>query len=97
MARKIKPNPAVTEAQTLAQTSGLPFEACYQLLNPDREEDTVGIIKQHLRTEEQRRRLAERDITIEDLLNGRVEGDQSIYDDVFSVWNEKLGRKMFGF
>jgi Trp operon repressor len=85
------------ETQSLMETSGLSEEVCHNLLYPDAEEHTVRIIKQHLLTPDQRAKLAARFISIEDLLNGRVEGDQGIYDEIFSVWNAKLGRRMFGF
>lgn len=75
----------------------LPYDACYLLLNSDNEGDTVGVIKRHLLTAEQWRKMSARTLSIEDLLNGRVEGDQGIYDEVFGEWNAKLGRKLFGF
>lgn len=62
----------------------------------DSEEYLVAAIKRHLLTEDQRRRLYDLRLSIEDLLNGRVEGDQGIYDEVFDVWNAALGWKAFG-
>lgn len=56
----------------------------------------VAAIKKHLLTAPQRRRLYELDLTIEDLLNGRVEGDQSVYTEMFSPWNDTLGWREFG-
>jgi hypothetical protein len=59
----------------------------------------VEAIKKYLRTEEQRKRLFEVDISIEEMLNGRYQGTarnckvvQGIYDE----WNAKLGFKAFG-
>jgi hypothetical protein len=63
----------------------------------DDEPYLVAAIKKYLRTPEQKAIMAARDITIEDLLNGRVEGDQSIYDSIFKEWNATLGEKIFGF
>lgn len=60
----------------------------------------VAAIKKHLRTDEQRKALAEADISIEDMLNGRYTGGPEIgalVDGVFKAWNEKLGHKAFGF
>src|SRR5260370_8484168 len=62
------------EVQGLMRSSGLPEEVCYTLLYPDREEHTVDIVKQHLRTSEQKAWLDTRDLSIEDLLNGRYGG-----------------------
>jgi len=60
------------------------------------EEYTVAAIKQHLLSEEHRKLLYDRKLSIEDLLNGRVEGDQTIYETIFADWNTKLGWKEFG-
>src|SRR5260370_40129773 len=56
------------------RSSGLPEEVCYTLLYPDREEHTVDIVKQYLRTSEQKAWLDAHDLSIEDLLNGRYGG-----------------------
>ncbi len=57
------------------RSSGLPEEVCYTLLYPDPEEHTVDIVKQYLRTSEQKAWLDAHDLSIEDLLNGRYGGD----------------------
>src|SRR5260370_30767705 len=62
------------EVQGLMRSSGLPEEVCYTLLYPDREEHTVDIVKQHLRTSEQKAWLDAHDLSVEDLLNGRYGG-----------------------
>jgi len=56
----------------------------------------VTAIKKYLLTEAERKRLFERDVSIEDLLNGRVEGDQGIYAEMFDAWNALLGWREFG-
>src|SRR5260370_22849220 len=62
------------EVQGLMRSSGLPEEVCYTLPYPDREEHTVDIVKQYLRTSEQKAWLDAHDLSIEDLLNGRYGG-----------------------
>jgi hypothetical protein len=59
----------------------------------------VAAIKKHLRTDEQRKALAEADISIEDMLNGRVANEAAMFviDNIFNEWNAKLGHKAFGF
>lgn len=63
------------------------------------EEYLVLFIKKYLRTPEQKALLDARDISIEDVLNGRIEGaDQDgIYNMLFEDWNAKLGFRGFGF
>ena len=85
------------EVQGLMRSSGLPEEVCYTLLYPDREEHTVDIVKQYLRTSEQKAWLDAHDLSVEDLLNGRYGGDdESGVEAIYGAWNAKLGRKMFG-
>src|SRR5260370_4898241 len=62
------------EVQGLMRSSGLPEEVCYTLLYPVREEHTVDIVKQYLRTSEQKAWLHAHDLSVEDLLNGRYGG-----------------------
>ncbi len=59
----------------------------------------VQVIKKHLRTEDQRKLMFEHDFTIEDMLNGRVEGEEADaeVDPIFADWNAKLGHHAFGF
>lgn len=86
-----------SDAENLAQTSGLSYEVCWTLLNPDKEEHTVAIIKTHLRTSEQKLWLAHMDISIEDMLNGRTDGAYADkVESIFKEWNARLGRPMFG-
>ncbi len=85
------------EVQELIRSSGLPEEVCNTLLHPDREEHIVGVIKQYLRTSEQKAWLDAHDLSIEDLLNGRYGGqDESEVAAIYGAWNAKLGKKMFG-
>jgi hypothetical protein len=64
----------------------------------DDESYLVAAIKKHLRTSAQKIWLDDHDISIEDLLNGRVEGDlMNEVRDIFDDWNKKLGFHSFGF
>ena len=55
----------------------------------------VGI-KKYLRTQEQREQLASMDLSLEDLLNGRYNGNQGRQvRQIFAAWNEKLGFQAF--
>lgn len=60
----------------------------------------VDFVRQYLITEEQKKRLQQLNADIDDLFCGRVKGDE-LSDDPYSYffddWNEKLGRKEFGF
>lgn len=56
----------------------------------------VAAIKLYLITDGQRFRLYQRGVSLEDLLNGRVEGDQGIYAEMFDAWNALLGWREFG-
>jgi hypothetical protein len=66
-----------------------------QLENGDDEHYQVARIKAHLLTVAQKQYLYEHNVSIEDMLNGRIEGDVSPYMDMFRDWNTKLGRKVF--
>lgn len=59
----------------------------------------VNQIRAYLLTEEQRAKLHEWNISIEDLLNGRVAGEDQDqkYAYFFDAWNAVVGRKEFGF
>lgn len=63
------------------------------------EEYVVPLIKKYLRTPEQRATMNELDISIEDMLNGRVEGEaaQAFVAETFTAWNAKIGYKQFGY
>lgn len=65
----------------------------------DKEEYLVAAIKTYLRTPEQKQFLDSRDISIEDVLNGRIEGEDQdeIYEQLHADWNAKLGFRGFGF
>jgi hypothetical protein len=86
------------EAEEMSQFSGIPWESCRLLIDGTGEEYTVAIIKRHLRTDAQKAWLLTNDISIEDMLDGRVEGDDNMNktDAMFKEWNTRLGRKMFG-
>ena len=61
------------------------------------EEYTVPLIKKYLRTPEQKTMLDQLDISIEDALNGRVEGaeKQEFLHAIFTCWNQTLGYQHF--
>ena len=75
-------------------------EIIYELEHPDHEEPIVDIIKEYLRTDEQRRWMETQDLTIADILNGRFCGTEAtvmIIESMFRDWNEKIGKRIFGF
>jgi hypothetical protein len=58
----------------------------------------VSLIKKYLLTADQRQKLHEADLSLEDMLNGRFGLEQeSLVLDFFSDWNEKLGERYFHF
>lgn len=58
----------------------------------------VMAVKKHLRTPEQQLALAEVDVSIEDMVNGRVTGEhRALVNRIFCEWNTKLGFSAFGF
>jgi hypothetical protein len=63
------------------------------------EEYVVAAIKKHLRTEAQRQKMFEFDLSIEDILNGRfgIEAHDGFVSKMFTDWNKKLGTKVFGY
>jgi hypothetical protein len=87
---------AEKDAQLLRQTSGLPYEACYQLLNPEGEEDVPAVVKKYLRTPVQKTLLDQMDLSIEELLQGGYDPTQETkVKGIFSDWNRFLGREYF--
>ena len=58
---------------------------------------SVTAIKKHLLTEEQRKKLFDLNLSIEECLNGRYTGEQeaSVHA-IYKEWNEKLGFHSFG-
>ena len=88
-----------SQIKELSQHSGIPEEECRLLINGSGEEYTVAIIKKYLRTPEQKNWMNQNDISIEDMLNGRVEGEENdqVVDQVFDSWNKILGQKVFGY
>jgi len=65
------------------------------LENGDDEHYQVARIKQYLRTPEQKKILDEHDWSIENILNGRIEGDMSLINVMLQDWNKKLEREIF--
>lgn len=58
----------------------------------------VKAICQNLLTEAQRAEMFRRDTSIEDVLNGRTEGEHSEFvQELFNAWNQTLGWKEFGY
>ncbi len=73
-------------------------EAYYRFVNPDSENDHDQFIRRYLLSDEQRRELFERNLTVLDILNGRFTGEhKSFVYALFDVWNAMLGKKHFGF
>lgn len=62
------------------------------------EQYLVPAIKRWLRTEDQRQRMAKADVSIEEMLNGRYNGERvgGVVQAIFDEWNAKLGFKSFG-
>lgn len=57
----------------------------------------VEAIKTHLRTKEHRQMMADMDVSIEEMLNGRYGGDlEPKVFQIYDEWNAKLGFKSFG-
>ncbi len=57
----------------------------------------VTAIKKHLLTEEQRKKLFELNLSIEECLNGGYTGDQEdSVRSIYNEWNQKLGLHYFG-
>lgn len=78
----------------------VPFtEEEFHLWEQADEEYVVPLIKKYLRTEAQKKEMNDFDITIEDMLNGRVAGEdaQKFVATTFMLWNARLGYKHFGY
>lgn len=76
----------------------IPKEIRKQFLDGfDSEEYLVAAIKQYLRTPAQKIKLDAADISIEEMLNGRVAGstNQALVRVIFDEWNEAAGEKWF--
>ena len=68
----------------------------------DSEQYSVAAIKRYLITPEQKAILNQHDVSIEDVLNGRVDEDdwkdyETFRQALFADWNEKTGAHCFGF
>lgn len=63
----------------------------------DREEYLVDSIRRNLLTEEQRKVMFDHNFTIEDMLNGRIAGDErrEAAAEIFDAWNAELGQECF--
>lgn len=57
----------------------------------------IEVAKRHLRTSAQKAWMDKHDISIADVLNGRIRGDLDVEGMLFNDWNTKLGVKVFGF
>lgn len=102
MNRKQRIQKAQEERQALlAKMAKLTFrvseEEFYRFENPDGEErDTVPFIRRYLLSEEQRKRLFDLNLSVEDLLNGRyTESQEAEVLSIFADWNKKLGYESF--
>jgi len=94
-------------AELLRKKALLTFECSEEeFRNFDQPDDeatcTIPFIKKYLLTEVQRAEMFRRNISIEEILNGRVEykGVNADYDaytrELFNDWNRKLGYTWFG-
>jgi hypothetical protein len=88
-----------TQSEATRQLCKVPFtdEEWHLWYDNCEEEYVVPLIKKYLRTPEHKSMLDQLDITIEDMLNGRVEGaeKQEFTDALFAVWNQTLGYPHF--
>lgn len=58
----------------------------------------VDAIRSKLLTQDERREMFNRDISIEDVLNGRTTGNHDDFvQQLFNAWNKKLGWTEFGY
>lgn len=57
----------------------------------------VDAIKRHLLTDDQCDQLCSARISIEDMLNGRISGDNKLVETIFINWNEQLGFECFAY
>jgi hypothetical protein len=87
------------KAEQLQKSSGLALADCSRLLYPQEEADTVQIIRKQLLTQEDRKLMFDLDISVEDILDGRVEGEEADEASklIMKHWNERLGMNIFGF
>jgi hypothetical protein len=85
------------DVKTVSQFSGIPEEDCYNLLNPDSEEDSNRVVKKYLRTPEQKAWMDAQDISLSELFRGDYNSEnQQKVSEIFAEWNRKLGRTLFG-
>ena len=62
------------------------------------QDQLVRAIRSHLLTEEQHIQMLLRELSIEDILNGRFrDSDEEFVNRLFEEWNAELGWKGFGF
>jgi hypothetical protein len=59
------------------------------------EHEVVRAIRKGLLSQEERQWMFDHDVTVEDMLNGRVENDPPEVHAMFVRWNEVLGFKAF--
>ena len=65
--------------------------------NLDSEEQLIEAIKAELLTEDQRALLYWLHLDVAACLNGNYTGDQeAAVEGLFAAWNERIGRKVFG-
>lgn len=65
----------------------------------DNEPQAIELIKKHILTEPQRQLLFDHNMSIEDMLNGRIAGEerQAVEATIYAEWNTKLGYQAFGY
>lgn len=76
--------------EELAHIFSVNFEWC-------QEHYLVAGIKKHLRTKKHKALMEKHDFSIEDMLNGRIEGNtaQFIASEIFEDWNKQIGHTYF--
>lgn len=88
---------AIDEALTGSASLGVVAKALSSGFMED-EAQTIALIKMYLRTPEQKQKLSELHLSLEDVLNGRVGAFQErAISSLFNDWNQKLGIICFSF
>lgn len=100
------PNQRLLAAQAQREATEMRRNACliafteeeWHLWENGDEEYVIPLIKSKLRTGAEKSMLDMLDISVEDMLNGRVEGTekQDFVHALFDMWNQRLGYKHFG-
>ena len=87
------------QARGMSEFSGIPYDDCFLLINPDSERDIENVVKRRLLDQSKKQWLFDNDLSLDDVFSGRIEGEEKqAYANLwFAEWNAKLGKKVFGF